>query len=82
MSHDKSDSIDGEATISRELHGSRFDQAAAILFPEFSRSRLQSYIGAGTLTLDGKAVRAKDKVAQGQHVLLAAAVEVMVSVRA
>ena len=79
MSHDKSDSIDGEATISRELHGSRFDQAAAILFPEFSRSRLQSYIGAGTLTLDGKAVRAKDKVAQGQHVLLAAAVEPAVS---
>ena len=79
MSQDKPDSIHGEASISRELHGSRFDQAAATLFPEFSRSRLQSYIGAGTLTLDGHAARAKDKVVQGQLLVLAAAVEPAVS---
>lgn len=79
MSQDKVDTITGEASISWELHGSRFDQAAATLFPEFSRSRLQSWIGQGTLTLDGKSARAKDKVSQGQRLVLAAAVEAAVN---
>jgi len=79
LSQDNFDSINGEASISRELHGTRFDQAAAILFPEFSRSRLQAWIGAGALTLDGQTARAKDKVTQGQHLVLAAAVEPAVS---
>jgi 23S rRNA-/tRNA-specific pseudouridylate synthase len=81
LSQDNFNSINGEASISRELHGTRFDQAAAILFPEFSRSRLQAWIGAGALTLDGQTARAKDKVTQGQHLVLAAAVEPAVSTR-
>ncbi len=38
------------AEISEELDGARFDRALAQLFPEFSRSRLKSWV------LDGRAV--------------------------
>ena len=39
-----SDSIELEARVPEELHGDRLDQAAAQLFPDYSRSRLQSWI--------------------------------------
>lgn len=45
--------------------GLRVDQAAAALFPDFSRARLQEWIRSGALTLDGIVVRSKDKAQAG-----------------
>ncbi|ROS05794.1 23S rRNA pseudouridine1911/1915/1917 synthase [Sinobacterium caligoides] len=45
-----------------DLTGKRCDQVAHLLFPDYSRSRLQAWIKSGELTVDGKQFRAKDKV--------------------
>jgi 23S rRNA pseudouridine1911/1915/1917 synthase len=50
--------------------GLRLDQALAELFPDYSRSRLQNWIKTGEVTLDGRAPRAKEKVAGGETVTL------------
>lgn len=48
--------------------GMRVDQAAAGLFPEFSRARLQTWIRDGSLTLEGRTVKPKHRLA-GREVL-------------
>jgi 23S rRNA pseudouridine1911/1915/1917 synthase len=63
-------SISRSALIPEPCAGLRLDQALAELFPEFSRSRLQSWIKAGEVTLDGRFPRAKEKVAGGEVVSL------------
>jgi len=45
-----------EARCSPELAGKRLDLALALLFPRYSRSRLQDWIKAGFLLLDGAPV--------------------------
>jgi 23S rRNA pseudouridine1911/1915/1917 synthase len=57
-------------TIGYEYSGQRLDQAAAQLFPEFSRARLQQWIKDGELRLDGAAARGKDKVLGGEELTL------------
>ena len=59
-----------ELTIPQECAGLRLDQALARLFPTHSRSRLQGWLKAGLVTLDGGARDAKFKVWGGEHVLL------------
>lgn len=48
----------------------RLDRVASELFPEFSRSRLQTWIRAGELTVDGELRRPKDKLAGGEELEL------------
>ncbi len=55
-------------TIPPEYARQRFDTVLAELFPDYSRSRLQSWIKKGRVLLDGKQPRAKDKV-QGEEVI-------------
>ena len=43
-----------ESTIPDELDGKRFDQALAVMFPDYSRSRLKEWILAGLVVLDGR----------------------------
>ena len=43
----------------------RLDQAAAQLFPEYSRAKLQAWIKSGELRVDGQAGRAAARVAPG-----------------
>lgn len=43
----------------------RLDQVAAVLFPQYSRSRLQQWIESGELTVDGQQWKSKSKVALG-----------------
>ncbi|WP_022956957.1 23S rRNA pseudouridine(1911/1915/1917) synthase RluD [Perlucidibaca piscinae] len=62
MSH----AISLNAVVPPELAGARFDQAAAQLFAEYSRERLKQWIQDGTLTLDGRAAKPKDKVMGGE----------------
>jgi 23S rRNA pseudouridine1911/1915/1917 synthase len=50
------------ATIPQALAGERLDKAIAQLFPDFSRSRLQSWIESGRVTVDGEPARIRSKV--------------------
>jgi 23S rRNA pseudouridine1911/1915/1917 synthase len=53
------------ASVDAALDGMRLDQAAARLFPDFSRARLQAWIRDGHLTLDGAAARPRERVQAG-----------------
>jgi len=55
------------------------DQAAAELMPEHSRSRLQSWIKSGALTVNGKSRKPRDKVMMGDSLALNAEPEVQVT---
>jgi 23S rRNA pseudouridine1911/1915/1917 synthase len=57
------------------MYGQRFDQVAAELFPDFSRSRLQSWIRDGQLTLDGRVAKPNAKVIGGEVLDLNAELE-------
>ncbi|HXQ31742.1 MAG TPA: 23S rRNA pseudouridine(1911/1915/1917) synthase RluD [Steroidobacteraceae bacterium] len=59
-----------EARIPDANRGQRLDQALAALFPDFSRTRLKSWIEAGRVLLDGRAPRPKDLVSGGELVQL------------
>ena len=50
-----------EARVPIQCHGMRLDQVAAELFPEYSRSRLATWIKEGRLTVDGRTVKPRDK---------------------
>ena len=58
-----------------ELAGLRLDQALARLLPQYSRSRLQGWIDAGAVQVDGRQLRGRDKVVGGEKVLIEARVE-------
>jgi len=60
------------AEIPVELDGKRLDQALAVLFQDFSRSRLQQWIRDGQVQVDAQVMRPKDKVFSGQRVTLQA----------
>ena len=57
-------------TIPEELAGQRLDQALARLFPEYSRSRLKSWLLGGALVVDGGSPRPRDPVFGGETVRL------------
>ena len=63
------------AVVPAQLHGQRLDQAAASLFPDYSRSRLQDWIKQGALVVDGQSRRPRDKVATGESLVISAQVE-------
>lgn len=63
------------AQVPITMNGMRFDQAASELFPDFSRSRLQSWIKDGQLKLDGKTGKPKDKLIGGELLELNAELE-------
>lgn len=58
-----------------ELAGSRLDQAAARLFPDYSRSRLQNWIKSGELTVDGEQRIPKFKLLGGEQIVINAALQ-------
>ena len=60
------------AEVPVELGGERLDQAAAALFPEYSRSRLQTWIKNGELRVGGEQRRPRDKVVSGDVLVVAA----------
>jgi 23S rRNA pseudouridine1911/1915/1917 synthase len=59
------------AEIPSELAGARWDRAMALLFPDFSRSRLQDWIRSGAARLDGVMAPGKQRVLGGERVTLA-----------
>jgi 23S rRNA pseudouridine1911/1915/1917 synthase len=58
------------ARIPAELSGKRLDQALAVLFADFTRSRLQQWIDDGYVRRNGAAARKRDKVAEGDAIEL------------
>ena len=59
-----------------ELQGLRLDQALARALPQYSRARLQGWIEAGAIQVDGRRPRAKDKVVGGERVQIEARLEI------
>ncbi len=58
------------ADIPPELAGKRLDQALAGLFPDYSRARLQQWLRAGQVLVDGQQRRPRDKVLGGEAVAI------------
>jgi 23S rRNA pseudouridine1911/1915/1917 synthase len=55
-----------------EVAGLRFDQALARALPQYSRARLQGWIEAGAVQVDGRPLRAKDRVLGGEQIRIKA----------
>lgn len=60
--------------IPETLDQTRLDLALSTLLPEYSRARIQEWIRAGFVTIDGKILRPKDKVHVNQTVNIAATI--------
>jgi 23S rRNA pseudouridine1911/1915/1917 synthase len=58
--------------IPPEQAGQRLDQALASLLPDYSRSRLKSWIESGEVRVDGRERRPRDRVLGGESVAIAA----------
>ena len=78
---DALDQIKLSATASADLAGLRLDQAAAELFPDYSRARLQKWIRAGELTVDGRVCKPTYRLLGGERLRLEAEVELHDEVR-
>ncbi|MFP5506621.1 MAG: 23S rRNA pseudouridine(1911/1915/1917) synthase RluD, partial [Gammaproteobacteria bacterium] len=63
------------ARIPEAAAGQRLDQVLAELFPDYSRSRLQQWIRAGAVRVDGMLRKGKDRVLGGERVVIAAELE-------
>ena len=66
------------AIVPSAAAGQRLDQGLAELFPDYSRTRLQQWVRAGHVTVDGRLPRARDKVWGGERVAVTAVIEVEV----
>jgi 23S rRNA pseudouridine1911/1915/1917 synthase len=64
--------IKASAIVPDELAGKRLDQVLAEIFPDYSRSRLQSWLKSGQIKVDGITRRAKDKVLGKELIVLEA----------
>nr|WP_298380650.1 23S rRNA pseudouridine(1911/1915/1917) synthase RluD [uncultured Halomonas sp.] len=69
------ETIQRDERIPETMVGMRLDQAAAELFPDFSRERLKSWIKQGDLVLNGAQAKPKDKVYGGERLSLQAVLE-------
>ena len=68
-----------EQSIPIELAGRRLDQALAKMFPQYSRSRLKTWILGGSVSIDGGTLRPKDIVAGGEIVIVRPVAEISVT---
>jgi len=62
--------IECRAMVPPDLAGRRCDQIAAILFAEYSRSRLKSWIVAGELTVNGESCLPRARLQAGDELRL------------
>jgi len=56
------DTIEQTETVPMSMSSQRFDQIAAELFADYSRSRLKTWINEGHLTVDGRQGKPKEKL--------------------
>lgn len=69
------ESIELTATVPEEWANKRLDRVAALLFPDYSRARLQLWIKSGELTVDGALRKAREQMQTGELLQLRAEVE-------
>lgn len=62
------------------LAGLRLDQALARVLPQYSRARLQAWIEAGAVQVDGRPPRSRDRVLGGERVNVEARLEAQVPI--
>jgi 23S rRNA pseudouridine1911/1915/1917 synthase len=62
--------INLQAEVPDNLAGQRLDQVAAELFPDYSRSRLQTWIKNGDLKVNGEVRKTRDKILGGERLEL------------
>ncbi len=74
-----SQKLDLNAVVPPSMSGERLDQAAAQLFSDYSRSRLQTWIKNGELRVDGQQRRTRDKVVEGMSLSVEVELEPEVS---
>ncbi|MBM2829304.1 MAG: rluD [Gammaproteobacteria bacterium] len=67
------------AIIPDELAGKRLDQALAILFSQYSRSRLQNWIRNGDVHVNNMIIRQRERVKGGEHIEINARYEIQQS---
>jgi 23S rRNA pseudouridine1911/1915/1917 synthase len=70
------------AEVPYEMAGMRLDQVLAELFADYSRSKLQTWVKAGRVQVNGVALKIKDKVDGGELITLDAEAEVVVTAEA
>ncbi|MFT5708668.1 MAG: 23S rRNA pseudouridine1911/1915/1917 synthase [Oceanospirillaceae bacterium] len=70
-----SENIELEHRVPSEYTGKRFDQILAILFPEYSRSRLTTWIKEGWVLVDGKQLKPREKLYGGEKIMIDAVLE-------
>jgi len=66
-----------DGVIPEELAGLRLDQALAQLFSDYSRGQITKWIKAGDVRVNDKVLRPRDSVMGGEHVIIAAQIEVV-----
>lgn len=60
--------IQKKLTVSREYHNQRIDSVLAHLLPEYSRSQISNWIKNGTITINQKTCKPKEKALAGDLV--------------
>jgi len=63
------------ARVPEELAGMRLDQCLAEVFPDYSRSKLQTWIKAGRVLVDGEVLKGREKLDGGEEIELDAEAE-------
>jgi len=63
------------AEVPLKLAGKRLDQILVEIFPDYSRSKLQTWIKAGRVTVDAQQMKAKDRLEGGEALILDAEAE-------
>lgn len=66
------------ARVPEQLAGMRLDQCLAEIFPDYSRSKLQSWIKAGRVTVDGVQLKGREKLDGGEIVELDAEADIVI----
>jgi 23S rRNA pseudouridine1911/1915/1917 synthase len=67
------------AEVPFEMAGMRLDQVLAELFTDYSRSKLQTWVKAGRVHVNGLALKPKDKLDGGEEITLDAEAEVVIT---
>ncbi len=70
------------AKVPEQMAGMRLDQCLAEIFPDYSRSKLQSWIKSDRVHVDGEQLKAKDKLDGGELIELNAEAEAVLETEA
>lgn len=70
-----------QAVVPEDYAGSRLDRAAAAIWSEFSRSRIQQWIESGELTLDGARAAPRQRLRGGETIAIDAELEAVIEAR-